>query len=225
VFEDGEDEMGRTRILIAACAMALGVAGVGASSAAAKEKKAKPTLTLEVGGVPLAAGAGYEASSTNFDIHTTEWNLSCPNGVFTGTLGSNGQKKADTAPIAEGNFDGEPLCASPFDFVVFWDPDPTAFSLSLKGKAEIRSPYFRLEPLESVEHPPGSFCQVYVSKMLGTFPVGATPQPLVVTFTDVAAKLGNPRPTYCGKEQPQPRPTISGGFTFSSGGLPIEVVN
>src|SRR5262249_9814391 len=85
------------------------------------------------------------------------------------------------------------------------------------GKVKLSSMRFRLR-----NNGGPNTCQLEAKHLLGRFPVEKTPQPLVVTFTK--AKLNQLREGAGGECGTGGMHALSGTFTFTSEGQPIEVV-
>jgi hypothetical protein len=206
------------RRLVMTMSATLLIAVAATSSAQAKN------LTIEVGGVPVTTPAPYTATSSDFQIATGEWTMVCPNSALTGKILSNGLAD-DEAGIATGEFAGEPLCSSPHEFVTTFNPKFTMLTLVGTGKVKWSGPRFKLTPKESLGGPPGGHnaCQFEAKNLKGTFPVGKTPQPLVVTFSKLKLNLVREAAgSFCERGGTH---TLSATFTFTSEGQPLEVHN
>jgi hypothetical protein len=188
-------------------------------------------VRLQVEGTPLAVGAPIAASSSNLSIANAYWSFACTETTLSGTVGANNLAKNDFLPITEGLFAGggnEGRCASTFDFVSTWQPapmQPPELQLNRKAEALLRFPRVRLIPEADINNPAGQkeACTVSSNGFKGSFGLSETPQPLTVTFTNAKTHIEGGHGAECGHGKNH-SPFLSGTFTFTSGGLPVEVV-
>jgi hypothetical protein len=126
--------------------------------------------------------------------------------------------------FAGGGTEGR--CASPFDFVSAWLPlQPAELQLNRKSEALLRFPRIRLIPEVDINNPPGEkeACVATSNGIKGKFPLSETPQLLTVTFSNAKMHLESGHGLECGHARGH-LPFLSGTFTFTSGGSPVEAV-
>ena len=206
-----------SRLVRRAGVAAIAVLAVGASSAYA--------VTFEVAGQPLAVGSPVQAVSTNFKLEAQNWQFVCNETTFTGKVASATSISIEEAAFVGGDPQHEELCKSPSDFVPTWNPtSPPKFEFGKNGKAFLMNPRVRLVPLKYVEAPQGHHrgCNPEKVKTKGSYKASATPQPLVANFAGIKWKglRESGKESLC-KENP----VFSAGFSFLSGGEPVEVVS
>ncbi len=191
-------------------------------------------LTLEVHGVPLAANAAFEATATNFELQDKAFDVACQHSVLTGTIASSGEEHKDLAHVDGASFEGgdpldEELCSSSEKFRVQWDPlNPPYFEFFYAGRAELRYAMIQLTtPRYEEHHEQPAQCEMLgpgkPSYIRGDFAIGETPQPFVVRFQNPTLKLKRPAIPLCATSS---RETVelTGSYTFTSEGAPVEVV-
>jgi hypothetical protein len=202
---------------------------VGALAIAAGPAGATGLLSLRTGGVPLAVNSTLNATSSNFNLEVKPLNLkskaqsvTCTNATFTATLLGNG-KAGDHATTGEPRWEGggieESKCASTDEFTVTGGYGELL--LAATGVATIKFVTIVLDPPPPHETNNG-VCTLTAPAIKGTFEQSETePGPtLTVTFARAPLRTNANSGHECGLKG-----FISGSYTFSAGGLPVEAIH
>lgn len=192
-------------------------------------------LTFEAGGRPLAAEAPIEAVATDFVLKDHVFKVECQRSVLVGTLATNGREHKDLIEVRTVSFEGgdpldEELCSSRQEFRLGWHPlDPASLELFFNGRVEMTHGRLWLSTAaweEEHEHVPQ--CELVghgrTDDIRGSFAVGESPQPFVLSFEDPKVQLKKADAPVCARSSEKVTPELTVSYTFSSEGAPVEVL-
>jgi hypothetical protein len=168
-----------------------------------------PKVTLRTAAGPLKKGASLVALSSDLEFVTPGGNQECSENTLSGTLKTNTKEKL-TGEITLAESLGEELegrCKSTGTFgppFAAWQNLPWKFKLVNTGEVQVKTGVGdkRIMINYTFTAVGGAKCNYLTKKVLLSFPVSATPVPLVIKTTS-----------------PEPRFTLVPG---STGGCPTE---
>jgi hypothetical protein len=186
-----------------------------------------PKVTLRTAAGPLKKGAPLLALTSDLKFVTAGGNQECSENMLSGTLATNTKEKL-TGEITLAESLGEELegrCKSTGTFgppFAAWQNLPWKFKLINTGEVQVKTGVGdkRITINYTFTAVGGAKCDYMIKKVLLSFPVSATPVPLVIKTTP-------PEPLFTlapGSNEACPTAgKLSGKFSTTSNGEPVEV--
>jgi hypothetical protein len=183
-----------------------------------------PKVTLRTAAGPLKKGAPLVALGPFFTFVTEQGDVACPKTTLSGTAKTNTKEKpSGEISTAETRTEGEGPCNSDHAFGVVsveWQNLPWKLKFTNTGVVQVKTSVGdrTIRVVFTFPKSSGAKCIYATKKWLLSFPVSATPVPLVITSERALFKLVPGSVAGCATEA-----TANGKFEVTSNGEPVEV--